>query len=223
MSKTAFTDMIYNKVCDLIETCGYHRDCAFAITAQAVLESGWNGESQLASRYNNFFGMKSGGSWRGKSVNLKTKEEYDGCVIDIRDNFRVYENPDCCVIGYFDFIQARRYQNLHDCKTAEQYAETIRADGYATSSAYVSSLLKIIKTLRGYYGDTAPEESVYYPQYHGDSQLLDVVFSAVGAPYGNWKARNPVAQANGISAYTGTYEQNIKLLSLAKMGKLKKC
>ena len=42
------------------------------IIAQAILESGW-GESKLASKYHNYFGMKCGTTWTGKSVNMETK------------------------------------------------------------------------------------------------------------------------------------------------------
>ncbi|RGM25126.1 hypothetical protein DXC31_02630 [Mediterraneibacter gnavus] len=45
------------------------------IIAQAILESGW-GESKLAAKYHNYFGLKCGSKWTGKSVNLTTKEEY---------------------------------------------------------------------------------------------------------------------------------------------------
>ena len=46
------------------------------IIAQAILESGW-GESRLAKDYHNYFGLKCGTKWQGKSVNLATWEEYD--------------------------------------------------------------------------------------------------------------------------------------------------
>lgn len=51
--------------------------------AQAIIESassrGVPGESSLADKYNNFFGIKSSGSdWKGKSVNLSTGEFIDG-------------------------------------------------------------------------------------------------------------------------------------------------
>lgn len=51
--------------------------------AQAIIESasssGVPGESSLADKYNNFFGIKSSGSdWKGKSVNLSTGEFLDG-------------------------------------------------------------------------------------------------------------------------------------------------
>ena len=44
------------------------------IIAQAILESGY-GESKLAAKYHNYFGLKCGSKWTGKSVNLTTQEE----------------------------------------------------------------------------------------------------------------------------------------------------
>lgn len=40
------------------------------VIAQAVLESGW-GESRLASQYHNYFGLKCGTRWTGRSVNMQ--------------------------------------------------------------------------------------------------------------------------------------------------------
>lgn len=46
------------------------------IIAQAINESGW-GKSTLAAKYHNYFGMKCGSAWKGKSVNMSTCEEYE--------------------------------------------------------------------------------------------------------------------------------------------------
>lgn len=67
--------------------------------------------------------------------------------------------------------------------------------------------------------------SNYYKKYNGSSGVLNTVLKAIGVPNkycGDWKSRKPVASANGISNYTGTAAQNIKLINLAKQGKLKK-
>ena len=62
------------------------------VIAQAVLESGW-GESRLASQYHNYFGLKCGTRWTGRSVNMRTQEEYrEGTLTSIRDNFRVFDS-----------------------------------------------------------------------------------------------------------------------------------
>ena len=115
------------------------------IIAQAILESGW-GKSSLASKYHNYFGLKCGGAWKGKSVNMATKEEYKvGTLTNIRDNFRVYDSMEDGVKGYFDFINTRRYANLKGVRSPEEYCRRIKADGYATSSTYVDTLLRVIR------------------------------------------------------------------------------
>lgn len=115
------------------------------IIAQAILESGWGG-STLASKYNNFFGLKCGDSWKGKSVNMATKEEYTvGTLTDIRANFRVYDSIEDGVKGYFEFINYSRYSNLKGVTNPEEYCRLIKADGYATSSTYVTNLMRVIR------------------------------------------------------------------------------
>lgn len=72
----------------------------------------------------------------------------------------------------------------------------------------------------------APAPSVaYYPAYTGSSTSLNEIFKAIGVPTkytGTYANRKPVAEANGIANYSGTYDQNVKLKTLAKQGKLKK-
>ena len=114
------------------------------IIAQAILESGW-GRSTLASEYNNYFGLKCGGAWNGKSVNMATQEEYEvGVMTDIRDNFRVFDSMEDGIKGYFDFINYSRYSNLKGVTDPEEYCRLIKEDGYATSSTYVDSLVRVI-------------------------------------------------------------------------------
>ena len=114
------------------------------IIAQAILESGW-GKSGLASKYHNYFGLKCGSSWKGKSVNMATKEEYKvGTLTNIRDNFRVYDSMEAGVKGYFEFINTKRYSNLKGVTSPEEYVKRIKADGYATSSTYVDNIMRVI-------------------------------------------------------------------------------
>ena len=115
------------------------------IIAQAILESGW-GKSSLASKYHNYFGLKCGSSWKGKSVNMATKEEYKvGTLTNIRDNFRVYDSMEAGVKGYFEFINTKRYSNLKGVTSPEEYVKRIKADGYATSSTYVDNIMRVIR------------------------------------------------------------------------------
>ena len=118
---------------------------ASAIIAQACIESAF-GTSSLGYKYHNYFGMKCGNTWKGKSVNLSTKEEYTvGTLTNIKANFRVYDSVEAGVAGYFDFISAKRYANLKNATTAEQYLTYIKNDGYATSSTYVNTNMNVVR------------------------------------------------------------------------------
>lgn len=69
------------------------------------------------------------------------------------------------------------------------------------------------------------KKASYYSKYTGSSIKIDEVFKAAGVPskyIGSVSARKPVAKKNGISLYSGTAAQNMKLIKLTKKGKLKK-
>lgn len=111
------------------------------VIAQAIIESRW-GESGLA-KYHNYFGLKAGKNWKGRAVNMKTKEEYTvGQLTTITDAFRAYNSMEDGVKGYYDFISTQRYANLKNATSYREYAEMLKADGYATSSTYVNTLCK---------------------------------------------------------------------------------
>lgn len=115
------------------------------VIAQAIIE-GAAGTSGLAKKYHNHFGMKCGSSWKGKSVNLATKEEYSiGTLTSIKANFRAYDNDVEGIAGYYDFIKMKRYANLRNAKDYVQYAQYLKADGWATSSTYVNTLINTVK------------------------------------------------------------------------------
>lgn len=115
-----------------------------AIIAQAVVESNY-GKSILSTKYFNYFGLKCGKSWRGKSVNMKTKEEYTaGVLTEISDNFRAFDDIFTGVMGYFIFIGYKRYNNLKTATSPRDYLVKIVADGYCTSTRYVNTCMSII-------------------------------------------------------------------------------
>lgn len=147
MATSAQVKSFINTIGPIIQKEGKARGYKVAspIIAQACCESAY-GTSSLASKYFNFFGMKAGTTWKGKSVNLSTKEEYQaGTLTSIKANFRVYDSMEAGVKGYFDFISVARYANLINAKTAEEYLTMIKNDGYATSSTYVQTNMNIVK------------------------------------------------------------------------------
>ena len=163
---------------------------ASPIIAQACCESAF-GTSSLGYKYHNYFGMKCGSSWKGKSVNLKTKEEYSvGQLTTIRDNFRVYDSMEEGVIGYFNFISTKRYANLKDATTPRQYLEMIKADGYATSSTYIATNMNLVDK----YGLTRFDDAPFRPI---TPQLISDV---IDLKYGNGNSRIIALTNEGYNA-----------------------
>ena len=158
------------------------------IIAQACLESGYN-TSLLSMKYHNYFGLKCGSAWKGPSVNLATKEEYNSQLVGIRDNFRVFSDMIAGVKGYFDFISTNRYANLKSADTAEEYLKRIKADGYATSSSYVNSCMNVVNRhdLKKYDADqTRPITP----------ELIEKV---IAGEYGNGSARETALTKEGYN------------------------
>lgn len=156
MTNIEFIDMISNYIRPIAKEKGY--PFISAIVAQACLESNF-GRSTLSSRYNNFFGMKCGNSWKGKSVNMRTREEYvKGTMTNIKDNFRVYDSIEEGIKGYFVFISTKRYANLKDATSPNDFFTLLKADGWATDYSYVSKLNSIYETFHLYELDTEKEK-----------------------------------------------------------------
>lgn len=119
--------------------------------AQAILESsdknGVPGASLLASKYNNYFGIKDSAAWTGKTVNLKTREVYNGKSEIITDGFRVYDSPTESFADRVKFLKSNaRYKKVFAAVTPLQQAIELKAAGYATDPSYASILQSIIKS-----------------------------------------------------------------------------
>jgi len=65
------------------------------VVAQAALESGW-GESGLAKRAKNLFGIKADRSWTGQRVTLKTREFLKNQWVVIPADWRAYPDWQAC-------------------------------------------------------------------------------------------------------------------------------
>lgn len=120
-----------------------------AIIAQAIVESDCGG-SLLSSKYFNYFGMKCGKGWKGKSVKLKTREEYTpGTLTNIYAKFRAYDSVLDGIKGYFNFIEKySRYSNLKEATSPEDYIIKLKNDGWATSLSYITTLADTLNTYK---------------------------------------------------------------------------
>ena len=159
-----------------------------AIIAQACIESGYN-TSLLSMKYHNYFGMKCGSAWKGPSVNMATKEEYNSQLVNIRDNFRCYPDIISGVKGYFDFISTKRYENLRGATTPKEYLELIKKDGYATSSSYVSTCMNVVTR----YGLESFDFGVYKPI------TPELILEIVNGDWGDGAVRRTKLTASGYN------------------------
>jgi len=107
--------------------------------AQAILES-QSGKSSLAITANNHFGIKCKTEWTGGRT-YKDDDEKGEC-------FRVYASAEQSFIDHSDFLKNRPYYAslfTLDPMNMEAWAYGLKKAGYATSSTYPQSLLKVIK------------------------------------------------------------------------------
>lgn len=72
-------------------------------------------------------------------------------------------------------------------------------------------------------------ETLFFPKFTGKQTGIDEILSSVGATkyYDNSKRhgferRKSIALANGFTNYRGTYSENMEIINLAKLGKLRK-
>lgn len=117
--------------------------------AQALQESlsgkSASGISQLAEKYHNYHGMKCGQYWLSQgrpSISLKTGEEYKvGVITQITDYFRVFPDMKSGLVGYYDFLDMKRYSRVRYAETPEKYMQEIKESNYCTSSTYIKNCL----------------------------------------------------------------------------------
>ena len=98
----------------------------------------------MADKFNNFFGIKAGKSWKGKTVNMKTGEVLDGKNVTISSNFRVYDSLADSIRDRNRLLRTQRYKPVEAATTPELQATAIKACGYCTATNYVASIMATI-------------------------------------------------------------------------------
>lgn len=116
----------------------YHIPASITL-AQGLLESG-AGQSTLARKSNNHFGIKCGSDWSGKTV------RHDD---DARNEcFRAYKHPRQSYEDHSKFLAGRpRYASLFKLKITDYkgWARGLKKAGYATNPRYAEQLIGIIE------------------------------------------------------------------------------
>jgi flagellum-specific peptidoglycan hydrolase FlgJ len=140
-SKTRKSDW-YNYIAPLAKVVGKEFGIPWeVICVQTALETGW-GKSILATKYNNFGGVKFAGSGAPSKVNMSTGEVFNGQEVTINSNFAVWNTPYEGLRGYANFFHRnKRYATaLKYPNDPFRFIEEIKKAGYATAPNYVSIL-----------------------------------------------------------------------------------
>lgn len=107
--------------------------------AQGILESG-DGNSLLARKANNHFGIKCHGMWDGKKYYMDDDAK--------NECFRVYESVFDSYRDHSEFLSGRsRYAFLFELRRTDYkgWANGLKKAGYATNPKYPALLIKIIE------------------------------------------------------------------------------
>lgn len=114
--------------------------------SQALIESN-KGNSGLAVKGNNLFGIK--GKYNGQCVTMPTTEYYGGVAYKVMAEFRKYPSWAESIADHSAlFNKKERYRNLRNCQDYEEACINVKLDGYATSPTYTSTLINPIKKFK---------------------------------------------------------------------------
>lgn len=121
--------------------------------AQAALESGW-GASKLAKQGCNLFGVKADRAWKGPTINMDTKECFNGKWVMVPAQWRCYPDWLACMLDRAEFFRKNpRYAACFKETTGEGWARAVAAAGYATDPEYADKLIRTMQARKLYRFD----------------------------------------------------------------------
>ena len=156
----------YQRYIDQYKDCAIeqmlkHKIPASITLAQGLLESG-AGESTLARKGNNHFGIKCHG-WSGGTMYIDD---------DARNEcFRTYSSPFESYEDHSRFlVSGQRYRSLFNLKITDYkgWARGLKAAGYATNPKYADRLIDIIQLYKLYEYDKAHSYDKFMTQHAKD-------------------------------------------------------
>lgn len=154
-----------------------HHIPASITLAQGLLESG-AGQSDLARRSNNHFGIKCHTDWNGGRV------YHDD---DMRGEcFRKYKRVEDSYTDHSKFLKRPRYESLFRLKITDYkgWARGLQKCGYATDRAYANKLIKIIEDYELYRYDTGKAVRTAHHKEKVPQQTVKRVRYAIYKTYG---------------------------------------
>jgi LysM repeat protein len=129
--------------------------------AQGIFESG-AGQSELARKGNNHFGIKCNG-WEGRKV-YHDDDARNECFRAYNSVYESYEDHSRFLAN------GQRYRSLFNLKTTDYkgWARGLKAAGYATNPAYADKLIELIQLYKLYEYDKAKSADRFMVEHTKD-------------------------------------------------------
>ena len=188
-----------------IEGMRTHGIPASITLAQGCLESG-NGNSELAIKANNHFGIKCHTDWQGNKYYKKDDDPGKSC-------FRKYKNPKESNKDHADFLRYRqRYASLFELEITDYkgWCYGLKKAGYATAPDYAEKLIRIIEDYKLYQYDTQGTGRFTPPPSPTLLAQTDIHTPAKSSPLYKYSGLRTIYERNGvpfiISNSSDTYE-----------------
>jgi len=171
---------------------------AHILLGQAGLETGWGKslpKNADGTSSNNYFGIKAGGNWQGKSARTATNEEIGGRMVRIQDDFRSYDSPSHSMADWAKLLGDGRYANARVAALKGDPAEfgaQIYKAGYATDSRYPQKVSAAISAVQREMGGSQPVDLFKANGIAAPQEPVDL-FAAMGVKP---PSKQPVATAD---------------------------
>ena len=132
--------------------------------AQGIFESG-AGQSELARKGNNHFGIKCNG-WEGRKV-YHDDDARNECFRAYNSVYESYEDHSRFLAN------GQRYRSLFNLKTTDYkgWARGLKAAGYATNPAYADKLIELIQLYKLYEYDKAKSADRFMVEHTKDHSV----------------------------------------------------
>ena len=180
--------------------------------AQGILESN-AGQSTLAIKANNHFGIKCGSQWGGKKY-FRKDDDRDKRGRIIKSCFREFSSAEESYLAHSEFLmdpkKFYRYGPLFDLQSDDYkgWAKGLKKAGYATNPKYAHLIIKVIEDYQLYKYDQAipPAHQIVKTEVENKSSNEKVVDVKIEKPNGETVLIKDKVEVPTIKEYNQTIQ-----------------
>jgi len=122
------------------------------LLSQAIIESAKAGKmpnTNLSVKYKNYFGIKAGANYKGKTAELQTGEfSPAGEYYKEAAKFRAYDSVLDSFADYVRVLKHKRYNKARAAGSITEQAEEIKKAGYSTAPDYATTIAALAQSIK---------------------------------------------------------------------------